>query len=168
MVWAGICREAERMRNHDGKRTAILYGLAAAVWLGVLFWFSGQSGADSGAMSGRVARWLFGWLIDRGVSFDVLHVFTRKLAHFGAFAVEGWLLGSALLRLAPKGRAAVWTGAVCAGVAVLNELHQTLSDGRSCEVRDMLIDTAGALLGFAFAVAVLHAFSKLQKIYYDR
>ena len=150
------------MRNHDGKRAAAAYGLAAIVWLGVLFWFSGQSGADSGALSGGITRWLFGWLIDRGMSFQTLHILTRKLAHFGAFAIEGWLLGSALLRILPKGRAAVVTTVCCAVLAVLNELHQTLSEGRSCEVRDMLIDTGGALLGLAFAVAVLHAFSKLH------
>ena len=151
------------MRKHDEKRTAGWFVLASAAWLGVLFWFSGQSGADSGALSGGVTRWLFGGLIDRGMSFNVLHVFVRKLAHFGAFAVEGWLLGSALLRILPKGRAALRTGLLCAGIAVLNELHQTFSEGRSCEVRDMLIDTSGALLGFAFAVVVLHAFSNLHR-----
>lgn len=150
------------MQNHDGRRTAIFYGLGAAAWLCVLFWFSGQSGSESGALSERVARLLFGWLADRGVSFDFLHTLTRKLAHFGAFAVEGWLLGSALLRLTSKGRAAKLTGFGCGMIAVLNELHQTMSVGRSCDVRDMLIDTCGALIGLAFAVAVLHAFSKLQ------
>jgi len=150
------------MRKHDGKRAAIMYALSAAAWLGVLFWFSGQSGADSGALSGSITRMLFGWLL-KYVSFDVLHIFVRKMAHFTAFAVEGWLLSSALLRIMPKKRAGLITGLTCAGVAVLNELHQTLSVGRSCEVRDMLIDTAGALLGFAFAVAILHAFSKLRK-----
>ena len=172
-MWMGFgfcetCQEAERMRKHDGKRAAIAYGLAAVAWMGVLFWFSGQSGAESGELSSKLALWLFDGLLKRGVDFDALHIFLRKLAHFGAFAVEGWLMGSAFLCILPKKWAAIITGIACTSAAVLNELHQTLSEGRSCEVRDMLIDTAGAMLGFAFAVVVLHAFSKLQKNKHNR
>ena len=156
------------MQKHDEKRWAIAYVLAAAVWTSLLFCFSGQSGTESSALSETITRWLFGRLIDRGADFDALHIFVRKTAHFGIFAVEGWLLGSALLRMLPKKCAVILTGISCACAAVLNELHQTLSEGRSCEVRDMLIDTAGAWLGLAFAVVVLHAFSKLQKNKHNR
>ena len=55
------------MQNHD-RRSAAIYGLLAAAWVGVLFFFSGQSGEASGALSGRLTEILFGWLIDRGVS----------------------------------------------------------------------------------------------------
>ena len=161
VCFGGTCREAERMRKYDGKPAAALWALAAVAWLGVLFWFSGQSGAQSGALSRGITQWLFGWLLEY-VSFDTLHIFVRKSAHFCAFAVEGFLACSALLCVLPGKRAALVTGLSCAGVAVLNELHQTISVGRSCEVRDMLIDTAGALTGLAFAVVVLHAFSKLK------
>lgn len=150
------------MRKHDGKWIAAGYALAAVAWTGVLFWFSGQSGAESSELSSKLALWLFDGLLKRGVDFKTLHIFLRKMAHFGAFAVEGWLLGSALLRVLPKKCAALITSIACACAAVLNELHQTLSEGRSCEVRDMLIDTAGAMLGLAFAVVLLHAFSKLR------
>ena len=166
------------MRNHDGKRSAIVYGILAAAWLAVMFFFSGQNGSDSGELSGKVTRLLFGWLIDRGVGFDTLHILTRKLAHCGIFAVEGWLLGSALLRCMRAQRAVVLTAVVCACVAGLNELHQLTSSGRSAEFRDVMIDTAGALMGLAFAVVVWHAFSAFKrrkakkyittKIYNDR
>ena len=166
------------MRNHDGNRWAIAYGLCAAAWLIVLFFFSGQTGTDSGQLSRKVTRLLFGWLIERGASFYRLHIFVRKLAHFGIFAVEGWLLGSALIRCMRVRKAAVLTALGCACIAGLNELHQLTSPGRSGELRDVLIDTGGALLGLAFAVVVWHAFSAFKrrkakkyittKIYNDR
>ena len=151
------------MRNHDTKRSAIVYGVLAAAWICVLFFFSGQPGSDSGSLSKRVAEILFGWLTDRGVPFDTLHLLTRKLAHFGIFAVEGWLLGSALLRCMGAKAAALLTAVACAGIAALNELHQLLSPDRSCELRDVLIDTCGALTGLALAVVVLHAFSTFKR-----
>ena len=40
-------------------------------------------------------------------------------------------------------------------LAAGNELHQMFSEGRSCEGRDMLIDTGGALLGIGAALLLL-------------
>ena len=156
------CWEAERMHNHDSKRAAIIYGACAAVWIGVLFFFSGQTGSESGKLSEKVTRIFFGWLIDRGADFGTVHLVVRKLAHAGIFAVEGWLLGSALLRCMRVKPAAALTAVVCAGIAGLNELHQLVRPDRSAEFRDVLIDTGGALAGLAFAVAVLHAFSAFK------
>lgn len=152
------------MQNQTGRRSAIAYGVCAAAWLAVLFFFSGQTGTDSGSLSSSVTDLLFGWLIKRGVSFDTLHIITRKLAHFGIFAVEGWLLGSALLRLMKNRLHAFFaSGLACALVAVLNELHQLTSDERVCSAADMLIDTCGALMGIAFAAAILFLSHRLKK-----
>ena len=63
-------------------------------------------------------------------------------------------LGRARLR-----RWFVWTLAACALLAVANELHQTLPGGRTCSPVDMLIDTAGALIGALLSAALLHALS---------
>lgn len=150
------------MRNHDG-RAAAVYGACAAVWIGLMFYFSGQSGAESGSLSEAVTRWLFGWMIERGADFDKLHALTRKLAHAGIFAVEGWLAGMALLQRMNAKRAAVLTLVWCAAVAVLNELHQTTASGRVCSVADMVIDTCGAAAGLLFAVVVWHAFSAIKR-----
>lgn len=150
------------MRNHDG-RTAAVYGACAAAWVGLMFFFSGQSGAESGSLSEAVTRWLFGWMIERGADFDTLHLLTRKLAHAGIFAVEGWLAGMALLHLVDAKRAFLLTLFWCAAMAVLNELHQTMAAGRVCSVRDMGIDTCGAAAGLLLAVVVWHAFSAFKR-----
>ena len=144
--------------------TAIVFGIMAVAWAGLLFFFSGQTGVDSGELSSMVTEVLFGWLIDRGADFQTLHVLTRKLAHFGIFAVEGWLLGSALLRAMKSRLRASWaTVLVCAAIAAFNELHQIASEGRSCSVLDMLIDTCGAAAGLALAVVIWHAFSAFKR-----
>ena len=116
------------MQNHD-RRSAAIYWLLAAAWVGVLFFFSGQSGEASGALSGRLTEILFGWLIDRGVSAGRLEFLLRKAAHMGIFAVEGFLLAMALGYACRKRWAALWSLPVCAALAVANELHQRLPGG---------------------------------------
>lgn len=150
------------MQNRDGRK-ALRFGLAAAAWLGVLFFFSGQTGTDSGELSGRVTRMLFGWLVDRGVEFEWLHHLVRKGAHFAIFAVEGFLTGMALLHAMRMRWAAMLTVAGCGAIAVLNELHQMTAEGRACNAADMAIDTCGAAAGLLLAVAVLHAFSATKR-----
>lgn len=143
------------MRKKSIRRT-IGFGVAAVAWVGVLFFFSGQTGTDSGALSKRVTEILFGWLIRRGWSFEGLHILTRKLAHFGIFAVEGGLLGFSLLSAMRARWAVPLTALACGAMAVLNELHQTQVDGRMYSRLDIGIDFCGAMIGLIFA-AILYA-----------
>ena len=73
----------------------------------------------------------------------------RKLAHAFVFFVQGALLFSALcatFKNHEKRQSAVAFG-ICFLLAALNEFRQLFAEGRSCEVRDILIDSAGALAG---------------------
>ena len=51
---------------------------------------------------------------------------------------------------------------ICAVYAATDELHQMFVQGRSCEVRDILIDSLGALTGILIAclISVLRAKKK--------
>lgn len=163
-------REAERMQNHNVKR-AVVFGVLAAAWLCVLFFFSGQSGEESGDLSGRLTRFLFGRWIERGADEARLDHILRKCAHAGIFAVEGFLLGISLLSgLKRRAEACYLTLAGCAVIAVANELHQLTSPERSCDVRDMVIDTAGAAAGLIAAMVLLHLFRirRQKRLQYDK
>ena len=144
------------MHRKRGSRALAPLWLAAIAWVAVLFFFSGQTGAESGELSMQVTRLLlklFPWL---PWTAEALHPVVRKLAHFGIFAVEGALLSAAMmvtLRRKP-GLGAALACALCAGMAALNEYHQSFMEGRSCELRDMLIDSGGAVAG-ALAAALL-------------
>lgn len=142
------------MRVHNGRRAAV-FALLAAAWAGVLFFFSGQSGTDSGALSMALTRFLFGKLIERGADVDLLHHLVRKAAHFGIFAVEGFLAGMSLLYILRTRSAVVLTALAVAALAAANELHQQMSVGRVCSSRDMIIDACGGLAGLLFAAAIL-------------
>lgn len=142
------------MRNRKPKRAAI-YGLASLAWIGVLFFFSGQSGVESGELSGWLTQKLFGEWIARGADALMLEHLLRKAAHFGIFAVMGFLAGMTFLHLLRRRTAVCIALMASAGLAVSNELHQRLSDARTCSVTDMAIDAGGAALGLLVAVLML-------------
>ncbi len=79
----------------------------------------------------------------------------RKLAHFSIYTVLGFCASVA------AGRRRLFTlrslGTVLFGFlyALSDEFHQSFSAGRSCEFRDMMIDTGGATLGMLISVAVM-------------
>lgn len=119
---------------------------------GMLFFFSGQNGVQSGELSMAVTRFILRILPEIPLKIDTLHFYVRKLAHFSIFAAEGALLCGALLSSLRRLRPSAWiTAAICAIMAALNEYHQSFKLGRSCELRDMLIDFAGALFGLLLA-----------------
>lgn len=146
----------------DNRRRAAVYALLAVAWGGLLFFFSGQSGADSETVSMGLTRFLFGGLIARGADVDLLNHLVRKTAHFGIFAVEGFLAGMALLHLVRGRRAVLLSALIVAALAVTNELHQRLSIQRACSPTDMLIDASGGLTGLLVAAAILFALRRTQ------
>ena len=146
------------MQEHNRKRI-MGWGIAAAVWTGVMFFFSGQSETESKALSGGLTERLFGWLINLGADAHQLEHFLRKAAHMGIFALQGFLLCMSLMYGLKRRTAVRITVCACALTSVLNELHQSMGEGRSCSVADMSIDFVGAILGLLAAIVVLHAFS---------
>jgi len=143
------------MRNRRSRVLTALLWCAALGWIAVLFFFSGQSAEQSGSLSLLVTEFVLKLFPSLPFTVEQLHPFLRKLAHFTIFGLEGFLLALAVRRSYNR----KWIGGMlslgsCALLAVLNEYHQSFSAGRSCELRDMLIDTAGALTGIFFALLV--------------
>ena len=130
--------------------------IAAAAWCGALFYFSGQNGADSSNLSMRVTEFVLRVIPSLPFTANELNPILRDLAHFGIFAVEGFLLGAAMMTsFRPWAIGGLLAKISCAVVAVCNEIHQSFVDGRSCEVQDMLVDAGGGATGVLFAVLLL-------------
>lgn len=87
----------------------------------------------------------------------------RKLAHFSIYTALGFCISCA------AGRRRLFTAA-SGGVIVFgflyalsDELHQMASEGRSCELRDMMIDTGGVITGMLISMAVFGIISLFAK-----
>ena len=130
--------------------------IAALGWCAVLFFFSGQNAAESSSLSLRVTQFVLRLFPALPFTVAELHPILRDLAHFGIFAIEGFLLGAAMMTsFRPWALGCLLAELCCATMAVFNEYHQTFSLGRSCEVQDMLVDAGGAATGLLFALLIL-------------
>lgn len=138
-------------------RERFIWAALIVAWMGVIFWFSAQSGENSAALSGGIVEWAAHLIrpgldqmpqTERQAFLDSLSFFVRKGAHFSEYAVLGVLLTGFLRTFAWKG----WVRGLTAwGVgtlyAVSDEWHQSFSYGRSPQLGDVCIDSGGVLFG---------------------
>ncbi len=100
--------------------------------------------------------------------FDIFHHYIRKLAHFSEFALLGFLINisihiSPLLKNKFINFCIFWLG-----VPFADEMIQKLSDGRSSQFTDMVIDASGFLFGafiaYIFVLIIKDLFFKQKQI----
>lgn len=88
---------------------------------------------------------------------DSLAFPVRKAAHFSIYFVLG--IFSALTFISVKRIKfyynSLFAFLLCAFYSVSDEIHQYFVKGRSCEIRDMLIDSGAALLAVIIITAVI-------------
>lgn len=139
--------------------------LPAAVWMLAIFFLSAQPAFASNSLSRGVTK-IIVETIGKVIPLDIemstlndivsqLNHFVRKFAHFSAYAVLGVLVSYALAKNKIQGkRAFALSLAICIIYAVSDELHQLFVPGRGCQLKDVIIDTSGALSGTTIYKAV--------------
>ena len=87
----------------------------------------------------------------------------RSAAHFLEFFSLGGLACALLLtlRMSPWWRPVLASSVFGLLYAVLDELHQHFVPGRSCEFRDVIIDSAGAIFGIACFIGIFYIIRKI-------
>lgn len=135
----------------------ILYPVLTVSWMGLIFFMSSRTGEESSGMSDKICM-LIGSMVIRGwktytmaqkaafsagISFAV-----RKAAHMTEYAVLMILLLMSLKSYGKKGRKIFFTSLfICFLYAAGDEFHQSFVGGRGPSFRDVMIDTAGAVIG---------------------
>ncbi|MDE5994032.1 MAG: VanZ family protein [Oscillospiraceae bacterium] len=123
-----------------------------------IFTMSAANASDSSEMSNSLLL-----KITELTGIEISSYFVRKAAHFSEFALLSFLLTNAIFATFQNKKAGVFAFPCACLYAVTDELHQLFSDGRACSVKDMLIDSAGALLGaviFSFIILIYIKYSK--------
>ncbi len=123
--------------------------IAVLVWLVVIFLFSSQPANVSNSLSMSVAE-----AVSRGIAlFNVevsdlrlLNHILRKTAHGVLYFVTALLVMNAFVKSGVS-KAYTVTFLFCVAYAVFDEAYQLFVPGRGGQVGDVLINTAGALLG---------------------
>lgn len=140
----------------------ILTAIPVLLLMAVIFVFSAKTAAKSMEESDAVVDIVMGLApeggdtlqSDREKLYEVLVVIVRKGAHMAEYAVLCMLtaLHLATWKL-PYRRLAISSVLFAAFYAATDEFHQLFVEGRSGEVKDVLIDSAGAVIGvFTFTI----------------
>ncbi len=155
-------------------KTIISWLLVVAVMV-TIFCFSSQEASESRAVSGGLISMLYSlYLKITGIpcstgQFEAtvaeLHGIIRKLAHFCIYLLLGFLFTNAyfvsgIKRLSKTVPCALVSSAI---YAATDEFHQLFVKGRSGEIRDILIDSSGALTGCVLFTFLFFAVKIIRK-----
>lgn len=141
----------------------LILWIAVGIVAGMIFWFSAQDGATSGQLSGGITEKVVEVVEpdydslpepEQQTLFDAVQFAVRKSAHFGEYALLGFLLrllcASYALR---RGGLVAW---LCGtGYAATDELHQWFVAARSAMWQDVCLDSSGVLAGVLLATGIL-------------
>ncbi|WP_245723030.1 VanZ family protein [Natribacillus halophilus] len=134
-------------------------------WMGLIFYFSHQSGEDSSALSGGLTENIYHLLPFWPTDMESFHSLIRKAAHVGVYFGLGILVIHAFrvtMATRPR-RLIIWAWILCTCYAITDEIHQLFIPGRSGEVSDVVLDSIGALVGIGLYVVLWKKFASKKE-----
>lgn len=141
----------------------LLRFIPAVIIMGVIFFFSSQTGDESTAVSDEVVSVTAGGDM---VGTELITVIVRKSAHFLEYAALGAMVCFGLRGIGDEkkqGRRIVFSGLFGGLYAVTDELHQYFVPGRACMAMDVLLDMCGAFFGAAVMFLLYKLIGRLVK-----
>lgn len=126
-----------------------------------------RNAAESGQQSGMLYALVEPFLSGLGIDADLGHTLLRKLAHMTEYAVLGifWSLQqrTSTCKVPIQSLAVRWQ--ICVLTALIDESIQLFVPGRSGEIRDVWIDSAGAALGLLVVLLIGNCIQKARTKY---
>jgi VanZ family protein len=128
------------------------------IWLGFIFGMSAKNGEESAGISYRIAIKIYKlYGVKSLITFNNFHTLIRKLAHFTEYGILALLIVNFLksfqmlyveIQAAKFKMVGIISILSCAIYAAMDEYHQSFVAGRGPSVRDVVIDTCGAITFF--------------------
>lgn len=133
------------------------------IWMNAIFWFSNQQGTGSSSTSKKVSEIIVN-IIDINKQYsdaekeeiiNVVEPIIRKLAHYTLYAIGGILITNSVYQFSNKEKRVIVISAIIGILyATSDEMHQLMVPGRSCSIKDIIIDSIGILTGIALFLLV--------------
>ena len=138
----------------------IVYAILIVIWMAVVFAFSNQVAEKSSKTSGGITEEIVKIIVKEPEKrtpqvIDMVETIVRKLAHFSIYTVGGFLMAGLVNTTNQTNKKLILYAVLFTVIyACTDEIHQIFVDGRSGELRDVLIDTSGATLGTMIFLAI--------------
>ena len=134
----------------------ILYSGLVLIWMLIVFMFSNQNGEKSQGTSRKVTNIIVKVLVyNEEISKEETNALTekidyliRKIAHYSLYTIGGILIYNYIKTFSINIREKILTS-ILVGIiyAITDELHQYFMDGRSAQIKDIVIDSLGIFTG---------------------
>ena len=145
------------------------------LWMGFIFSMSCENAEESSNTSGQTIKVVLSTVPEfekqpEEVKVNIieeLQFIVRKSAHFIGYMILGILASGLILYYGNINKKYLLAFLICVIYAISDEIHQLFVPGRAGQVRDVLIDSAGSLLGIIIVMAfekLLIKFNKKHKI----
>ncbi|MEG2288478.1 MAG: VanZ family protein [Clostridium sp.] len=133
------------MKGGDFIKKKYVLLIITILWIGFIYYMSGQSAVESSEKSSKVVNFISIRFNTTDVQEEALTVIVRKGAHLTEYFILSYLI--TVTYLAYKGRVNDFSFILlmCILVAISDEFLQGYINGRSSEVRDVIIDFSGSL-----------------------
>ncbi|MEG1411032.1 MAG: VanZ family protein [Terrisporobacter sp.] len=133
------------------------------LWVAFIFSMSSQNSTTSKNTSGGTIRAVLSIVPQfenqpeevQDEVVDNLQYIARKSAHFLGYMMLGILVMSLLLQYDNLQHKALKSFIICVLYAISDEIHQLFVPGRAGQVKDVMIDSSGAILGI-FIVLIIY------------
>lgn len=130
----------------------IISWLAIILWLVLIFILSAQpvhkSNGLSKGIAGKIIKIIEKISPDKNISLGRFNHYLRKTAHFFFYMILGILMMNVLKMVKVEGAKRIALALViCVLCAMLDEFHQLFVPGRGAQVKDVIIDSIGAIVG---------------------
>ncbi len=159
------------------KTFRIIATVLLVAWMVMIFCFSAQTAAESSGTSGRfitsVVKFFYSEFdemskADQISLIESLQFVVRKGAHITVYAVLGGLAFATVMtyKKLKFSLRLFFNIIICVLYSVSDEIHQSFVSGRSCEIRDVIFDSSGALAAILFLILVTRC-KRLYKYVYN-
>lgn len=132
----------------------VISWLLVILWMTLIFYLSHQPATESNSLSTGITERVLA-IIERvtsDIDFDVSNFnhIIRKNAHFFAYLILGVLVSNALKSDKINGpKRFLIALVICVLYAISDEIHQLFIPGRAGQVKDVIIDSSGAVVGIS-------------------
>lgn len=144
--------------------------LLVILWMVLIFFFSSQVATDSNEMSTGITVLIRNFinqvLPNLDISIETLNHFIRKSAHFCVYLALGFLVKNAFhVSDYLKIKGSFYALIISVLYAISDEYHQMFVPGRGPGVKDVIIDSLGALTGILIFIVLLNISKKITKVF---
>ena len=152
-----------------------IFAVLLVLWMGFIFSMSCENAEKSSNTSGQTIKVVLSTVPEfekqpEDVKVNIieeLQFIVRKSAHFIGYMILGIPASCLILHYENINKKYLLAFLICVIYAISDEIHQLFVPGRSGQVRDVLIDSAGSLLGIIIVMTfekLLIKFNKKHKI----